>query len=99
MKLLTSLLFFLSTAVVATSSANGYGNKDGCPLNYPEFESNVAHFDLPKCPDSENVSLSDGFCRLSLIGDKAYLYTFKSMKGTVCLTAAKEVPLADYLSK
>ena len=42
MKLLTSLLFFLSTAVVATSSANGYGNKDGSPLNYPEFESNVA---------------------------------------------------------
>ena len=67
-------------------------------VNYPAFEVEVPHFDLMQCPESENVSVSEGICRLAIIGNKAYLYTFKLKSGSLCLSNAKEVPLADYFS-
>ena len=72
---------------------------ESCELNYPAFEMEVPHFDLTQCPPEEKISMSAGFCRLAIIGDKSYLYTFE-LKGTsLCLTDAKEVPLSDYLTR
>lgn len=82
-----------------SQSSNEVNHNQSCELNYPAFEVEVPHFDLVKCPKEENVSASEGFCRLSVIGDKSYLYTFKLKNGAMCLADAKEVPLSDYLTK
>ena len=73
-------------------------DSQACVVNYPAFEVEVPHFDLVQCPESENVSVSEGICRLAIIGNKAYLYTFKLKSGSLCLSNAKEVPLADYFT-
>ena len=39
---------------------------------------------------------SEGFCRLGLVGDKAFLYTFKLIDKSMCMTDAKEVPLSNF---
>lgn len=102
-------IIFASTLVFAFCSPSQGSNEAGhsdnkpadsqaCVLNYPAFEVEVPHFDLMKCPESENVSMSEGICRLSIIGNKAFLYTFKLKSGSLCLSDAKEVPLADYFS-
>ena len=102
-------IIFASTLVFVFCSPSQGSNESGhsdnkpddsqaCVLNYPAFEVEVPHFDLMKCPESENVSMSEGICRLSIIGNKAFLYTFKLKSGSLCLSDAKEVPLADYFS-
>ena len=70
-----------------------------CVINYLEFESNIAHLDLPSCPEEIAMDPSEGFCRLGLVGDKAFLYTFKLIDKSMCMTDAKEVPLSNFLSK
>ena len=70
-----------------------------CVINYLEFESNIAHLDLPSCPEGIEMDPSEGFCRLGLVGDKAFLYTFKLIDKSMCMTDAKEVPLSNFLSK
>ena len=98
----STLLFAFCSPSQGSNEAGHSDNKpadsQACVLNYPAFEGEVPHFDLMQCPDSENVSMSEGICRLSIIGDKAYLYTFKLKSGSLCLSDAKEVPLADYFS-
>ena len=98
------------TLIFAFSSPSQGSNESGhsenskpadsqaCVVNYPAFEVEVPHFDLVQCPEGENVSMSEGICRLSIIGNKAFLYTFKLKSGSLCLSDAKEVPLADYFS-
>ena len=78
---------------------SGSTGSQSCQISYPEFEENVLHFDLSKCPESENVPIAAGFCRLAILGDKAFLYTFKIMGSSLCMTGAKEVSLSEYLSK
>ena len=98
----STLLFAICSPSQGSNEADHSNNKpadsQACVLNYPAFEVEVPHFDLMQCPDSEKVSMSEGICRLSIIGDKAYLYTFKLKSGSLCLSDAKEVPLADYFS-
>ena len=101
--LLASTLVFVFCSPSQSSSKTGHGDNkpadsQACVLNYPAFEVEVPHFDLMQCPESENVSMSEGICRLSIIGDKAYLYAFKLKSSSLCLSDAKEVPLADYFS-
>ena len=73
--------------------------KSQCVIDYLEFESNIAHLDLPSCPEGIEMDPSEGFCRLGLVGDKAFLYTFKLIDKSMCMTDAKEVPLSNFLSK
>ena len=73
--------------------------KSHCVINYLEFESNIAHLDLPSCPEGIEMDPSEGFCRLGLVGDKAFLYTFKLVDKSMCMTDAKEVPLSNFLTK
>ena len=98
----STLLFAFCRLSQGSTEAGHRDNKpadsQACVLNYPAFEVEVPHFDLMQCPDREKVSMSEGICRLSIIGDKAYLYTFKLKSGSLCLSDAKEVPLADYFS-
>ena len=102
----TVTLMFLFCSSSKASNESGHDKENGskpadsqaCVLNYPAFEVEVPHFDLLQCPKSENVSMSEGICRLAIIGDKGYLYTFKLKSGSLCLTDAKEVPLVDYFS-
>ena len=75
------------------------GSNTQCMINYLEFESNIAHLDLPSCPEGIEMDPSEGFCRLGLVGDKAFLYTFKLIDKSMCMTDAQEVPLSNFLSK
>lgn len=100
--MMKNILSVLTLTVLFASQSHGsneVSHNQSCELNYPAFEVEVPHFDLIECPKSEQVSASEGFCRLSIIGDKSYLYTFKLKNGAMCLSDAKEVPLSDYLSK
>ena len=99
------LAFFVSHSEGSTGDSHSKAKEakpttgESCELNYPAFEVEVPHFDLMQCPPEEKISMSAGFCRLAIIGDKSYLYTFE-LKGTsLCLTDAKEVPLSDYLTQ
>ena len=70
-----------------------------CVINYLEFEGNISHLDLPACPEGNEMDPSEGFCRLGLVGDKAFLYIFKLVDKSMCMTEVKEVPLSDFLTK
>ena len=93
-KYLFALLFIATFTNSSWSTPNA-----GCVINYLEFEGNIAHLDLPVCPDGVDMNPSEGFCRLGLVGDKAYLYTFKLVDKAMCMTDAKQVPLSDFLAK
>ncbi len=93
-----SLKFLCLLGLLGVSSMVWSATIDTCAINYLEFESNIAHLDLPACPEGVEMNPSEGFCRLGLVGDKAFLYTFKLIDKSMCMVDAREVPLSDFLS-
>lgn len=95
-----TIKYLAAGVLISTFTCNVWSaGHSTCVINYLEFEGNVSHLDLPVCPDSVEMDPSEGFCRLGLVGDKAYLYTFKLVDKSMCMVDAKEVPLSDFLTK
>ena len=98
MKLKIIQWLFGSMLLGVVCSASSEPNTQ-CAINYLEFEGNISHLDLPACPEGNEMDPSEGFCRLGLVGDKAFLYIFKLVDKSMCMTDVKEVPLSDFLTK
>lgn len=69
-----------------------------CPVPYSEFEENIPHLDLAECPNNKPDS-EQGFCRLVLDGDDAYIFTFLYTDDAPCLFDTHRAKKNDYLMK
>ncbi len=96
LKTIQWLFGFMLLSVLCSASSEP---NTKCAINYLEFEGNISHLDLPACPEGNEMDPSEGFCRLGLVGDKAFLYIFKLVDKSMCMTDVKEVPLSDFLTK
>lgn len=77
-----------------TSSAARAAEKS-CWLSYEEFEKQIPHMDLQRCPEDHP---ENGFCRLVIAGDKAHVYYF-SFEGNICLYDQRTYALTDFLKR
>ena len=80
-----ALLLTGAASALAAPPARG---ADDCLVTYQEFEENVKHVDLPRCPGNE-IGPESGFCRLSFHGDKVVVYVFEFRKERICLAGAR----------
>ena len=69
-----------------------------CAVPYSEFEANIPHIDMADCPANQ-PNADDGFCRLVLDGDYAYVYVFLYTDEEPCLSAIEEARKSDYLMR
>ena len=67
-----------------------------CPVPYSEFEANIPHIDMADCPKNK-PNADDGFCRLVMDGDDAYVYAFLYTAEEPCLSGIEEARKSDYL--
>ena len=89
--------YFVS-AIFALVVSVGVARAD-CPIGYSEFEEAIPHLDITSCPPKIGISAEQGFCRLVLSGDDAYVYGFIYTDDDACLSQVREVRLSDYLKK
>lgn len=88
MKTTLTLLMAFALPNIALASA--------CPVPYSEFEENIPHIDLAECPKN-NPNADDGFCRLVMDGDDAYVYAFVYTDDEPCLSGIKKARKSTYL--
>ena len=83
-------------ALIAFFAAPNMATANDCPVPYSEFEANIPHIDMADCPN-DRPNADDGFCRLVMDGDDAYVYAFHYTDEEPCLTGIKEARKEDYL--
>lgn len=66
-----------------------------CYLSYTEFEEEVPHFDVERCP-GERLSVEEGFCRLGLEGSDVLIYQFRYGEEADCLVSVERMSFRDF---
>ena len=70
-----------------------------CDIPYSEFEAGIPHIDIVNCPTDTGMTEDQGFCRLVLNGQDAFVYGFKFTEDEACLSWVEETSLSEYFQK
>lgn len=81
---------------IAVLMAPSFAAAANCPVPYSEFEENIPHIDMVECPDNKPND-ENGFCRLVMDGQRAYVYAFLYTDDEPCLSDIKRADKSDYL--
>ncbi len=66
-----------------------------CWVSYEEFEHNVPHVDIRRCPEDH---VEEGFCRLVVTADQVTVFYF-SLEGDICLYDRRSYPFSEFLKR
>ena len=69
--------------------------EERCYLSYTQFEEQIPHFDVEKCP-GDRLGLEEGFCRLGLDGTDVLIYQFRYGEEVDCLVSVERMSFRDF---
>ena len=92
----TMAVLLSMTSIVWWLTANSVMAKEPhCWVSYEAFEEHVPHIDIRHCPEDH---IENGFCRLSVDGEKVHIYYF-SFEGNLCLYDQRSYSLTEFLKR
>lgn len=86
---------FLPALVLAAVWGAPAAAEERCYLPYTEFEEQIPHFDVEKCP-GDRLGVEEGFCRLGLEGSDVLIYQFRYGEEADCLVAIERYSFRDF---
>ncbi|MFQ5534083.1 MAG: hypothetical protein ACE5EM_04580 [Sphingomonadales bacterium] len=87
-----------SAAVVTLLPASATLAAQACSVSYEEFEEAVPHIDLAQCPGVASAD-DKGFCRLTIEGDKLFVYSFHFIEQDACLVDINGYSFAEFKTR